>query len=64
MPQVEITGTVPITLTVDLETGEVTEVHVWDEEATLDPAPEGDDEYARALEAAGDGDWPAWEFGA
>jgi len=64
MATLEITGMVPITVTVDLETGDVTEVHVWDEEAVLDPAPQGDQQYAAAVRAAEEGNWPAWEFGA
>jgi len=63
MIELQIAGTVPISVTVDLETGQVTEVRVIDEEVTLDPAPDGDRDYARAVEAAEDADWPAWEFG-
>jgi hypothetical protein len=62
--EIELTGTVPITATVDLDTGQVTEVHIWDEEATMDPGPEGDQDYARALEIWDEEPWPAWEFGA
>ena len=63
MAEFYLTGRVPIIVTVDLETGEIAGVCVLDEESELDPAPEGDAEYAAAVALAEEGEWPAWELG-
>jgi hypothetical protein len=62
--EIELTGKVPISITVDLETRRITEVHVLDEEAVIDlPRFEKDHEWIEAAEIAEEGAWPAWEFG-
>jgi hypothetical protein len=63
--QVELTGIVPITITVDLETRAVLAVRVWDEEVRLDPPPhDTPGEWVVATAIADEVGWPAWEFGA
>ena len=65
MTQVELTGTVPITIVVDLEAHEVLAVHVWDEAVRLDPPPSEDSgDWVEATAIADEEGWPAWEFGA
>ena len=61
---VELAGTVPIRLTVDLDARRVIEVRVLDEEAEIDPVgPAAAGDWARAEAVAEEADWPAWEFG-
>ena len=62
--EVDLTGTVPVTVRVNLDTNEVTEVHVWDEEVRVD-APLADDDpgWPEAIDIAERVDWPAWTFG-
>jgi len=79
MPRVELTGTVPFTVTVDTDKREVLEVHVWDEESSLDDLDSRSpqewvnaqsstetlttDDILTAVEIAAEAVWPAWEFG-
>ncbi len=63
--QVDLTGSVPVTITVNLDTHQVTEVHVWDEEVRVDsPLPDDDAAWPDAIDIAERVDWPAWKFGA
>lgn len=72
MNLVDVPYTVPVTVTVDLDTGRVTRVVVCDEDATLArhellDTPEGeavsDDEAEQAVAIAENEPWPAWEVG-
>ena len=61
---VDLTGMVPVTVKVDLDANEVTEVHVWDEEVRVDkPLPDDDPAWPDAIDIAERVDWPAWTFG-
>jgi hypothetical protein len=63
--QVDLTGMVPVTVTVNLDTHKVTEVHVWDEEVRVDkPLPDDDVAWPEAIDIAEQVDWPEWKFGA
>ncbi len=62
---VELTGAVPVSVTVDVETRTVTEVRVWDEEVRVDkPLPDDDPAWPEAVDIAECVDWPAWTIGA
>jgi hypothetical protein len=71
--RIMITGTVPVTVEVDLTTGEVHRVVVeddrfewiepyqgWDADTTGNP---DEDTFARARTAADEAEWPVWTFG-
>jgi len=61
--EVDLTGMVPVTVKVNLDTHEVTEVHVWDEEVRVDsPLPDDDPAWPEAIDVAECVDWPAWTF--
>jgi hypothetical protein len=62
---VDLTGMVPVTVKVDLDTEQVMEVHVWDEEVRVDkPLPDDDpawpdaNRHRRARRLAGLDLWP------
>lgn len=62
---VELTGMVPVTVTVDVESRTVTEVRVVDEEVRVDkPLPDDDPAWPEAIDIAECVDWPAWTIGA
>ena len=62
---VDLTGMVPVTVKVDLDTQAVTEVRVWDEEVRVDkPLPDDDPAWPEAIDIAECVDWPAWTVGA
>ncbi len=61
---VELTGSVPVSVKVDIDTREVVEVQVWDEEVRVDkPLPDDDPGWPEAIDIAEQVDWPAWRFG-
>lgn len=71
--RIVVTGTVPISVVVDLETGEVERVVVEDDRSSWDSPPTGwdqdttgnptDEHFAKAIALADDAIWPAWQFG-
>lgn len=65
--EIDITYRVPVSVIVDIETGEVTRVRVMDESieewATYAASPGERDAMTRAYEIAAEADWPAWEIG-
>lgn len=76
MATVDVWYTVPVVVTVDLETGDVDRVRVYDESISAEPfagydedggdlvgRPDGPILLRQAADLANGADWPAWEVG-
>lgn len=61
MAEIDVYYTVPVCVTVDTDSGEVTRVVVDDEAVVL--LPDQQNCGPRAIEIAEAVSWPAWEFG-
>lgn len=65
MTTIELRYDVPVYVTVDLDTHEITRVIVDDEAVSLDNQTvlDADDDTNAAIALAEVGDWPEWGFG-